>query len=576
VRGGPGGDKIAYVDMTDQTTRVEDFPEAWRLLGGRALSAKILLAECDPSCDPLGPDNVLVMAPGVLSGTAAPTSGRISIGGKSPLTGGIKEANAGGQPGQHLMKLGYRAVVVKGQPRDRERRYGLEVTAEGVSVVPADDLKGMWNYALCETLHQRYPKTASFMSCGPAGELGLKGASVACTDQDNRYPARHAARGGLGAVMGSKGLKFVMVDPGRAAVRQPADRRQFGELCKSYTKGYLGGPQMFKTGTASVVPIANMLHTFPYKNRTSGQSPDAKTLDGARIVESFEERGGGMHNCMTGCIVRCSNVVHDADGKYTTSALEFETLTLLGSNCAVASWEDVADLDRLCDEIGLDTIETGAAIAILMDAGRMEWGDAEGMKALLREIDTGSERSRAIGDGAVATGGYTGHARVPEAKGQAIPAWDPRPLKATGVTYCTSPMGADHTAGLIVNPGLAPDQYAWESQKVQIVNAVCDSSGFCQFLQPTLDDIRGFYGTLYGEEVSREQIHDQGWQCLADEWEFNRRAGFTKADDRMAECMSQDAIGAAPTVFDVPEEIIQAAKERMPAREDLFTTKASG
>jgi aldehyde:ferredoxin oxidoreductase len=325
-----------------------------------------------------------------------------------------------------------------------------------------------------------------------------------------------------------------------------------------------------------VVPVANMLHTFPYKNRTSGQSPDAKTLDGARIVESFEERGGGMHNCMTGCIVKCSNIVHDAQGQYKTSALEFETLTLLGSNCAVASWEDVADLDRLCDEVGLDTIETGAAIAVLMDAGQMEWGDAEGMKKLVAEIADGSDRGKAIGNGAVATGKFTGHHRVPHSKGQAVPAWDPRPLKATGVTYCTSPMGADHTAGLIVNPGLQPDQFAWASQKAQLINAVCDSSGFCQFLQPNLDHIRDFYGALYGEAIDRDQIADQGWQCLVDEWEFNRRAGFTEDDDVLAECMSKDAIGAAPTVFDVPKEIIQAARERMPAQEDLFTTSATG
>jgi aldehyde:ferredoxin oxidoreductase len=406
--------------------------------------------------------------------------------------------------------------------------------------------------------------------------MRLAGASVACTDQDNRYPARHAARGGLGAVMGSKGLKYVAVDPGRTGVRQPADRKGFGELCKNYTKSYQAGPQMFKHGTSSVVPVANMLHTFPYKNRTSGQSPDAQTLDGARIVETFATRGGGMHNCMTGCIVQCSNVIHDAEGKYKTSALEFETLTLLGANCAVKSWEDVADLDRLCDELGLDTIETGAALAVLMDSGRMEWGDAEAMKALLRSLPDGGEREKAIGNGAVATGKLTGHARVPHAKGQAIPAWDPRPLKATGVTYCTSPMGADHTAGLIVNPGLQPAQYAWESQKAQIVNAVCDSSGFCQFLQPSLDDIRNFYGALYGEAVSRETIHDIGWQCLADEWEFNRRAGFTDDDDRLADCMSKDAIGAVPMVFDVPAEIVLAAKQRMPARDDLFAVKATG
>ncbi len=574
---GPTGDRLIRVDMTTQTAEAVPFPEDWSLLGGRALSARILLEECDPSCDPLGPDNVLVMAPGVLSGTSAPTSGRISIGGKSPLTGGIKEANAGGNPGQDLMKLGYRAVVVKGQPADPEKRYALDVTAEGVGVKEVPDCKGMWNYALIAQLAKSYSETASFISIGPAGEMKLTGASVACTDQDQeRRPARHAARGGLGAVMGSKGLKYVSVDPGKARVRQPADRKRFVELSKQYTKDYLDGPQMFKTGTSSVVPIANMLNTFPYKNRTEGQSPDAQTLDGARIVESFETRGGGMHNCMTGCIVQCSNVVHDAEGKYKTSALEFETLTLLGANIGVASWEDVADLDRLCDEVGLDTIETGAAIAVWMDAGEMQFGDAEGAKRILKEIAEGTELGRAIGNGAAATGRKTGHHRVPIVKGQALPAWDPRPLKATGVTYCTSPMGADHTAGLIVNPGMPPEEWAHASQRSQMVNAVCDSSGFCQFLQPNLDDIRGFYGALYGEEISRDQIADLAWRCLEDEWEFNRRAGFTEKDDVMPQCMAEDPIGPAKLVWDVPADTVAQAYQRFGNDEELFTMKASG
>lgn len=574
---GPAGDRLIYVDMTNQRVRIEPFPDAWKLLGGRALSARILLEQCDPTCDPLGPDNVLVMAPGVLSGTAAPTSGRISIGGKSPLTGGIKEANAGGNPGQDLMKLGYRAILVKGQPKDPEKRYALDVRADGASVKEVPDCKGRWNYDLIEHLAESYPKTASFISIGPAGELRLRGASVACTDQEQgRHPSRHAARGGLGAVMGSKGLKYVSVDPARAGVRQPAQRKEFVARCKTYTKAYQAGPQMFKHGTSTVVPVAQMLHTFPHRNRTSGQSPDAATLDGARIVESFATRGGGMHNCMTGCIVQCSNIVHDAEGKYKTSALEFETLTLLGSNCGIASWEDVADLDRLCDELGLDTIETGAAIAIYMDSGAMAFGDAAGAKRILREIAEGTEIGRAIGNGAVATGKKTGHQRVPVVKGQALPAWDPRPLKATGVTYCTSPMGADHTAGLIVNPGLPPTEYAKASQQTQLVNAVCDSSGFCQFLQPNLDDIRGFYGELYGETVSREAIHDLGWRCLSDEWEFNRRAGFTAADDTMPQCMKDDPIGPAKLVWDVPDEIVRQAYQRFDADEKLFTMKASG
>jgi aldehyde:ferredoxin oxidoreductase len=574
---GPTGDRIIRVDMTKQSVSIDPFPDDWKLLGGRALSARILLEECDATCDPLGPDNVLVMAPGVLAGTAAPTSGRISIGGKSPLTNGIKEANAGGNPGQDLMKLGYRAVVVKGQPSDPDKRYGLEVTAEGASVVAADEHRNKWNYKLIEDLAKSYPQTASFVSIGPAGEMRLTGASVACTDQEqDRHPARHAARGGLGAVMGSKGLKYVSVDPGKARVRAPARRKEFMELCKTYTKAYREGPQMFKHGTSSVVPVANMLFTFPHKNRVEGQSPDAATLDGKNIVESFESRGGGMHNCMTGCIVQCSNVVHDAEGNYKTSALEFETLTLLGSNCAIASWEDVADLDRLCDEVGLDTIETGAAIAIYMDSGGMEWGDADGAKRILREIAQGSELGRAIGNGAVATGRLRKHARVPAVKGQALPAWDPRPLKATGITYCTSAMGADHTAGLIVNPGLPQEEWVRASQESQLVNAVCDSSGFCQFLQPTLDDIRTFFGHLYGEDVSREQIADIGWQCMNDEWEFNRRVGFTEKDDVMPECMKQDAIGPQKVVWDVPTDLVSQAYTRLDSREELFTAKATG
>ncbi|MBW2275120.1 MAG: aldehyde ferredoxin oxidoreductase [Deltaproteobacteria bacterium] len=578
MSGGPTGDRMLRVDMTTQTVSYEDFPEEWKLLGGRGLSAKILTRDCDPTCDPLGPDNVLVMAPGVLAGTAAPTSGRISIGGKSPLTGGIKEANSGGNPGQHLMKLGIRAVIVTGQPADSEKRYGLELSENSAEVVEADAYKGMWNYACCEKLLAAASKTASAISIGPAGELRMTGASVACTDQDKeRRPARHAARGGLGAVMGSKGLKWVLVDPGKLPARKAADSKGFSALGKSTTKAYQEGPQLFKHGTSAMVPIANVLNTFVYKNRTEGQSPDAQTLDGARIVESFEERGGGMHNCMTGCIVQCSNIVHDAEGNYKTSALEFETLTLLGSSCAVQSWEDVADLDRLCDELGLDTIETGAALAVLMDSGGMEWGDAGGMKKLLEGIADGGELGKAIGDGAVAMGKKTGHKRVPHARGQAIPAWDPRPLKATGVSYATSPMGADHTAGLIVNPALPPEELARASQESQLVNAVCDSSGLCQFLQPNLDDLRSFYTVLYGEEVSRQQIADMGWEILKEEWAFNAAAGFTAADDCLSDDMVNEGIGPDNSLkFDVDAETIAATKVRCDSRDELFEVRASG
>jgi len=202
----PEGDQLVRVDMTSQTITTEPFPEEWSLLGGRALSARILITECDPACDPLGADNVLVMAPGLLGGSAAPTSGRISFGAKSPLTGGIKETNSGGNPGQQLMKLGIRAVVVTGQPADPTALWGLDLSTDDPKLVPADEFRGTWNYPMCEQLAERYEDKASFIAIGPAGEHRLAAASIATTDNDNRYPNRHAGRGGLGAVMGSKGL----------------------------------------------------------------------------------------------------------------------------------------------------------------------------------------------------------------------------------------------------------------------------------------------------------------------------------------------------------------------------------
>ncbi|MEE2665382.1 MAG: aldehyde ferredoxin oxidoreductase C-terminal domain-containing protein, partial [Myxococcota bacterium] len=238
----------------------------------------------------------------------------------------------------------------------------------------------------------------------------------------------------------------------------------------------------------------------------------------------------------------------------------------------------VADLDRLCDEVGLDTIETGAAIAILMDSGGLEWGDAEGAAGLIEQIAEGTELGKAVGNGAVSIGKHRGHARVPHGHGQAIPAWDPRPLKATGITYAAGPMGADHTAGLIVNPGLVdPTDQARASQEAQLVNAVCDSSGFCQFLQPTLDDIRVYYGMLYGEEITREQIADMGWETLQDEWAFNAAAGWKDDENGLPDCMVNEGIGPENSLkFDVDLATINLSKQRFDSREELFAMKASG
>jgi aldehyde:ferredoxin oxidoreductase len=207
----------------------------------------------------------------------------------------------------------------------------------------------------------------------------------------------------------------------------------------------------------------------------------------------------------------------------------------------------------------------------------MEWGDSKGAKALFQEISDGSDLGKAIGNGVVATGKRTGHHRVPHAHGQAIPAWDPRPLKATGVTYCSSPMGADHTAGLIINPGMQPDEFARASQESQMVNSICDSSGFCQFLRPNMVDIAEYYSAFEGEEVTKEQVGDLAWECLEDEWKFNAAAGWKPEDDVLADCLVNEGIGPdGGFKFDVGAETIAAAKVRFEPRQELYDARASG
>ncbi len=568
------GDKILRVNMTELAVTEEPFPDEWRLLGGRALSARILLKEVDPTCDPLGPDNKVVLAPGVLSGSIAPTSGRMSVGAKSPLTGGIKEANSGGQAGQKLARLGYRAMIIEGKAADPDKRYLVSVSKEGFAIRECPELALLRTYAASEKLGEKSSDRAAFVLVGPAGEKGLAGASVAFTDEGNRHPARHAARGGLGAAMGIKGLKAIVVDDTGTTARLPEDMKAFKAYVANLTKEYKDGPQLFQFGTSSTVPIANLMSTFPTRNRREMMFEGAEKLDGANIVKNFESRGGGMHHCMTGCIVSCSNVVHDADKNYVTSALEFETITLCGSNCAIDDLDAVAKMDRLCDELGLDTIETGGAIGLAMDCGALEFGDADGAIALMEKIDQGDELAEAVGNGVCAVAARFGVTdRIPAVNGQGLPAWEPRTLNATGVTYATSAMGADHTAGLIMADSGDP---AKASQEAQLVNALCDSSGFCQFQQPTIDDIRTLYNAMYGLDLSFEDAADIGWQCMVDEWEFNRRAGFGEDTIDLPAWMRTEAVPSNGAVFAIDKEQLMRVFERMPTSDELRTIKAVG
>lgn len=551
---------ILRVDLTRGTMNPAPTPEAYELLGGRGLISALAEAEMDPTCHPLGPGNILILAPGLLSATAAPTSGRLSVGGKSPLTGGIKEANSGGNAAQYLARMGYKAVTFHGAAPEGEAKI-LILGPEGPRLEEAGDLLGLGNYALAERLLGRFGPKACILSCGPAGEMGLSGASVAVTDREGR-PTRHAARGGLGAVMGRKGLKAVVLDPAGLKPLTGPDPERFKAALAGYVKA-LGGPErhefMRTWGTAGVTAISSARGGLPTKAYTQGsyEEEKLKNIDGDKFKELVDKRGGATgHACMTGCGVRCSNVFIGPDGEYLTAGFEYETIALLGANLDLDDLDTIAALDRLCDDIGLDTIEMGGAMSVLSQTGEFELGDRQRAIELVKEIGQGTPLGRIVGQGAAAVARAFGIYRVPVVKGQALPGHNARALKGLGVTYATSPMGADHTAGFnIVNP-LSPEGQAENSRQAQVRAMINDSLGLCSFadLGGAHQVLAELISALTGQEVAPADLPAQAWESLLRERRFNHAAGLSRADDRVPEFMKTEPLAPLGSVFDVTDE----------------------
>lgn len=193
--------------MSDLTTRVEAVPAGWMGLGGRELTSTIVAAEVKPTCHPLGKNNKLIFAPGLLSGTSAANSGRLSCGSKSPLIGTIKEANAGGTSTQMLAKLGIKALVIEGMPADAGKWFSLHVDGNSVTIKEETEVSGLGNFAVVESLNKRLGEKIGVLTIGVAGEMKMLSANISIKDPDNHL--RSCGRGGLGAVMGSKKMKFI-------------------------------------------------------------------------------------------------------------------------------------------------------------------------------------------------------------------------------------------------------------------------------------------------------------------------------------------------------------------------------
>jgi aldehyde:ferredoxin oxidoreductase len=551
---------IIRVNLKTKKAVYESVPQEYALLGGRGLTSAIVAKEVKPTCHPLGKYNKLVFAPGLLSGTTAPNSGRISVGAKSPLTGTIKESNAGGTFSQKLGRLGVKALILEGIP-DEDQFYVVKVTAQGTTVEPApSEVMGKGNYEAVKILSEKYGKDVAIAIIGPAGEMRLAAANISFKEPDGNL--RSAGRGGLGAVMGSKKVKAVVVDDAGAPGVKVANPEAFREAAKRFAKALQEHPVtsqgLTRYGTNVLVNILNEAGGLPTQNFRRGRNEWANDIGGETMTAIMEERGGKpTHGCHAGCIIRCSQQYVDKEGKYITSGFEYETIWGLGADACIKNLDDIAYIDRAMDDIGVDSIETAVTIAVAMDAGVIPWGDGKAALDLVKQIGQGTPLGRIIGSGAAVTGKCFGMTRVPVVKDQAIPAYDPRAVKGVGLTYATSPMGADHTAGYAVATNILkvggfvePLQKAGQaelSRNLQIATAAVDSTGMCLFIAFAILDIPdGFQALIdminaqFGTKLTADDVAELGKSILKTERGFNEKAGFTKAHDRLPEFFEEE------------------------------------
>ncbi len=569
-------EKIYRIDMSAQSVAAEDVPEALQGLGGRGLTSTVVAAEVKPTCHPLGKYNKLVFAPGLLSGTPCANSGRLSCGAKSPLTGTIKESNAGGTSAQSFARLGIAALVIEGLP-EADRFYRLHVSKDGVSIHEADEFAGKGNYDVVKAARKRFGDKIGVITIGQAGEMRLAAANISVRDPDGSL--RSHGRGGLGAVMGSKKIKCITIDDSGAPGVQIRDEEKFKAASKAFAQALVDHPvtgQALKTyGTNVLINILHEAGGLPTRNFRTGQFAAHDKISGETMHEIITKRKGKTsHGCHKGCVIQCSQIYNDESGNFLTTGFEYETIWGFGANCCIEDLDVIARIDNLLDDIGVDTIEAAVTIGVAMEAGIIQFGDGEAALRILTEVGQGTPLGRLLGSGAAVLGKAYGVSRVPVVKGQGIPAYDPRSVKGIGITYATSTMGADHTAGYatatnILKVGGFVDPLKKEGQvelsrTLQIATALVDSTGLCLFVAfPVLDSQDAFNAIVdmvnarYGTGITGEDGTALGAKILKTEREFNIAAGFTSTDDRLPEFF-EEPCPPHNTTWDVTNEEIDS------------------
>ena len=546
------------IDLINKKIKKETFSGERLARAGRYFIAEQLVAAGAATVDPMGPQNPLIFSAGPFAGSNFSNANRTSVGCKSPLTGGIKESNAGGSFGLALGQLSIAGFTLDGASEDwvvLHIKKDFEVEWHG-----AENLIGKGNFEAAKLLHDKFGEKVSLAICGPVGEYGGLLAGIAMSDTDKR-PTRLSARGGVGAVMGSKKVKAIVVDLDK--MPEFSERKGLLKGIKDYGKLLQADEAITALkdyGTAMMADYTNYVGGLPVNNFSSGhqKSDDGENfkMGGQFIRNQNLERGGETsHACMPGCRIECSNVYADEDGNEIASPVEYETLGLMGTNCGISDPDELARLNWFANDLGIDTIEAGAMMGVLLEAGLAEFGDVKFLTNVLQEIREGTENGRLWAQGTGIVGEHYKIKRIPVIKNQGISAYDPRVIEVTGISMMLTAQGADHTTGNVAkfeSLDKDVDELVSTSLETQVVCATADSLGLCVFgrsvTNSNVEMIVDLINKATGSELNPEFFFKLGQETLRLEAQFNKDAGFQIKDDDLPQFFYDEPLAPSAQV----------------------------
>lgn len=564
--------KLLRINLTDKTIKKEDLnlENARKYIGARGLGTKIFMNEVDPKVEPFSPENKLIFMTGPLTGTLASSAGRYEVVAKAPLTGTIGASNSGGHFGPELKYAGYDGIIFEGKS---EKPVYLYINDDDVELRDASNVWGKDVFETTDILVNETEEDVRVACIGPGGEKLVLFATV-MNDKN-----RAAGRSGLGAVMGSKNLKAVVVRGTKSV--EVAKPKEFLDACKDARKKLkehpVTGEGLALYGTQILVNILNQTGALPTRNwRDGGIFEHAEDTSGEALTEKYLVRNKGCF----GCNIGCGRLTKIPDGKFKSfgEGPEYEAGWSYGADCGVKNLAAICKANFICNELGIDPITMGSTIACAMEMydkgiltreelGRdLPFGDEDAIVDFTRM--TGLREG--FGD-KMALGSYRmaemyGHPELSmSVKKQEMPAYDSRGVQGMGLEYATSNRGGCHVRGYLTSPEVlgipakldplvTTDKAAW-LKTFQDLTAVVDSAGICLFTTFAigLPEISQMLRTALGWECTDEEILQMGERIWNLEKLFNIEAGFTKEDDTLPERLLKEPLPSGPAKGKVNE-----------------------